>query len=102
MPEHQISERGRAMIIAAAVLDRSSSADPDDDLAVLARQLNRANEEVERLRKRPEPVTVTQQNAKDEIERCMSDLVDLLALFVTTEIDPRAWSRLLIYAPKDL
>jgi hypothetical protein len=47
MAEYLISERGRALIIAAAVLDRSN-ADPDDDIAVLARQLIVANEEIER------------------------------------------------------
>lgn len=43
-----ISERGRALILAAAVLDRPS-ADPDDDLAILARQLTRAQEEIDKL-----------------------------------------------------
>jgi hypothetical protein len=43
-----ISERGRALILAAAVLDRPN-ADPDDDMAVLARQLIRAQEEIESL-----------------------------------------------------
>lgn len=43
--ENQISERGRALILAAAVLDRPN-ADPDDDIAVLARQFNRAHEEL--------------------------------------------------------
>lgn len=46
--EYLISERGRALIIAAAVLDRPN-ADPDDDLAVLARQLTRAQEEIDSL-----------------------------------------------------
>lgn len=44
--DHQISERGRALILAAAVLERPN-ADPDDDLAVLARQLTRAQEEID-------------------------------------------------------
>lgn len=48
MAEHLISERGRALILASAVLDRPN-ADPDDDIAVLARQLTRAQEEVEQL-----------------------------------------------------
>lgn len=43
---NQISERGRALILAAAVLDRPN-ADPDDDIAVLARQLTRAQEEID-------------------------------------------------------
>jgi hypothetical protein len=46
-PKHLISERGRALIIASTVLDRSD-VDPDSDLAVLARQLTRAQEELER------------------------------------------------------
>lgn len=44
-----VSERGRALILAAAVLDRPN-ADPDDDMAVLARQLNRAHEAAETMR----------------------------------------------------
>ena len=43
---------------------------------------------------------VTQANAANEIEKRMSELSDLLALFVDTEIDPRSWSQLLIYAPR--
>jgi hypothetical protein len=44
---------------------------------------------------------VTPANAKFEIEKRMAELVDLLAVFaVDTELDPRAWSRLLIYAPQ--
>ena len=43
--EYLISERGRALILAAAALDRPN-ADPDDDIAVLARQLTRAQEEI--------------------------------------------------------
>ena len=50
MPEHQISERGRALILAAGILDRPH-ADPDDDLAVLARQLTRAQEEIDSLQR---------------------------------------------------
>ena len=50
---------------------------------------------------RPQPRTVvTQANAKEEIERRMSDLVDLLALFIDIKVNPRFWSTLLIYAPK--
>lgn len=45
---HLISERGRALIIAADVLDRSDG-DPDGDIAILARQLQRAQEEIEIL-----------------------------------------------------
>lgn len=48
MPEYLISERGRALILAAAILDRPGG-DPDDDLAVLARQLTRAQEEIDNL-----------------------------------------------------
>lgn len=40
---NQIGERGRALIMAAAVLDRPN-VDPDDDLTILARQLTRAQE----------------------------------------------------------
>ena len=40
------SERGRALIIAAKILDRLH---PDDDLAVLARALKRAQEERDSL-----------------------------------------------------
>lgn len=47
MPE-TISERGRALILAAAVLDRPN-ADPDDDLAILARWLSRCAYENDRL-----------------------------------------------------
>jgi hypothetical protein len=50
MPEHLISERGRALILAAAILDRPD-ADPDDDVAVLARQLTRAQEEIDNLQR---------------------------------------------------
>ena len=46
MADKQISERGQALIIAAAVLDRPN-ADPDDDIAILARQLTRAQEEID-------------------------------------------------------
>ena len=42
------AERQRALKLAAIVLDRPHG-DPDDDLAVLARQLNRAQAQVERL-----------------------------------------------------
>jgi hypothetical protein len=42
---------------------------------------------------------VNEANAKQEIEHRMSDVADLLALFVDVEIDPRAWQQLLIYAP---
>lgn len=45
--------------------------------------------------------TVTDSNAKAEIERRMSDLVDLLAVFLDADIDERAWKQLLIYAPRD-
>lgn len=45
-----ISERGRALILAAAVLDRPN-ADPDDDIAILARQLGRAQEEIDSLQR---------------------------------------------------
>lgn len=51
MEEHLISERGRALILAAAILDRPH-ADPDDDLAVLARQLTRAQEEIDGLKRK--------------------------------------------------
>ncbi len=44
--------------------------------------------------------TVTADNAKVEIERRMSELVDLLAIFLDADIDPRAWRQLLTYAPK--
>lgn len=47
--EPLISERGRALILAAAILDRPN-ADPDDDIAVLARQLTRAVEEIDKLK----------------------------------------------------
>jgi len=47
-------------------------------------------------------IPVTERNAKAEIEKRMGELVDLLALFVETEIDPRAWRQLLIYAPAEL
>ena len=49
-PSPSISERGQALILAAAVLDRPN-ADPDDDIAILARQLGRAQEEAEKMRK---------------------------------------------------
>jgi hypothetical protein len=42
---------------------------------------------------------VTADNAKVEIERRMSELVDLLAIFLDADIDPRAWRQLLTYAP---
>lgn len=43
--------------------------------------------------------TVDSSNCKQHIEQRMSDLVDLLAMFPEAEIDGRAWSALLIYAP---
>ena len=47
-------------------------------------------------------LTVTESNAKVEIERRIGDLVDLLAVFLDAGIDERAWRQLLIYAPHDL
>jgi hypothetical protein len=44
-----VYERESSRILANKILDRPSG-DPDDDLAVLARQLLRADEEIERLR----------------------------------------------------
>lgn len=44
-------------------------------------------------------VPVTVDNAKVEIERRMSELTDLLAIFFDADIDPRAWQQLLTYAP---
>jgi hypothetical protein len=44
-----MTEKEETVILANKVLDRIS-ADPDDDLAMLARQFLRAREEVERLR----------------------------------------------------
>lgn len=45
-------------------------------------------------------VAVTKENAKEELERRMSELTDLLAIFFDADIDPRAWQQLLTYAPK--
>lgn len=45
------AERQRALELAERILDRPN-ADPDDDLAVLARQLIRAQEEINSLRQR--------------------------------------------------
>ncbi len=45
-----ISERKRALLLAAKILDRPN-ADPDDDLALLARQLSRACDEMHQLEK---------------------------------------------------
>lgn len=45
----QVNEREQAQILAAAVLDRPN-ADPDDDVALLARQLQQALEEIEQLK----------------------------------------------------
>lgn len=45
-----IPEHGRALILAATVLDRVN-ADPDDDLAVLARQLVRTSEANDLMRR---------------------------------------------------
>jgi hypothetical protein len=42
------SERDRALVLAGSILDRPNG-DPDDDIAVLARQLTRAQEEIEHL-----------------------------------------------------
>ena len=39
-------ERGQALILAAIILDKPN-ADPDSDIAVLARQLNRAQEQLD-------------------------------------------------------
>ena len=50
------------------------------------------------LIREPEPM-VTEKIAKASIESRMAELVELLAAFPTTEIDPRAWSQLLVYAP---
>jgi hypothetical protein len=48
--------------------------------------------------------TVTPENAKEQIERRMSELVDLLATFpeMKGKIDPHAWSQLEIYSPNKL
>jgi len=43
-----ISERRRALILAASLLD-NPDLDPDADIVVLARQLTRAQEEIEAL-----------------------------------------------------
>jgi hypothetical protein len=48
MSDHLISERGRALILAAAILDRPNT-DPDSDLVIMARQLTRAQEEIDSL-----------------------------------------------------
>jgi hypothetical protein len=48
--QSRITERGQALILAAAILDRPQ-ADPDDDLAVLARQLTRSQESIDALEK---------------------------------------------------
>ena len=47
-------------------------------------------------------VPVTKANAKIEIERRLSGLTDLLAIFFDADVDPRAWRQLLTYAPKDV
>lgn len=47
---HLISERGRALILASAILDNQKF-DPDEDISVLARQLNRAQEEIDKLQR---------------------------------------------------
>jgi hypothetical protein len=52
-----------------------------------------------------EPATgtvVTDENAPERIEQCMSELVDFLAAFPHAPIDARAWSRLLIYCPGEI
>lgn len=38
--------------------------------------------------------------AKADIEAKMAELVDLLAVHIDVEVDPRAWRQLLIYVPK--
>jgi hypothetical protein len=45
-----INERGRALALAVRLTDRPDTDPPDDDLILLARQLIRAHEEIERLR----------------------------------------------------
>jgi hypothetical protein len=45
-------------------------------------------------------VPTSPRTAKIEIEALMGELVDLLAVHLDASIDPRAWSQLLIYAPK--
>ena len=37
---------------------------------------------------------------KSQIEAAMAELVDLLAANPETEIDPRAWSQLMVYSPQ--
>jgi hypothetical protein len=49
--EHLISERGRALILASAVLD-NHLLDPDEDIVILARQLTRAQEAIDELERR--------------------------------------------------
>jgi hypothetical protein len=46
LQESLISERGRALIIASSILDN-----PDSDIVVLARQLTRAQEEIDQLKR---------------------------------------------------
>jgi hypothetical protein len=51
---HVISETDEAVIIANKILDRVN-ADPDDDLAILARQFLRAREQIAKMEGRREP-----------------------------------------------
>ena len=72
-------ERESSRILAERILNRPSG-DPDDDLAVLARQLLRADEEIERLRAEVETWKDRWESANealnatvDEIRRVTSD-----------------------------
>lgn len=70
-----MSEKEEAVILANKVLERGGSADPDDDLAILARQFLRAKELADRSTARlveiTEPGSIGAFAARDqERERC--------------------------------
>ena len=73
-------ERESSRILAERIILNRPSGDPDDDLAVLARQLLRADEEIERLRAEVETWKDRWESANealnatvDEIRRVTSD-----------------------------
>lgn len=65
-------ERDRALLLAGRVLERPN-ADPDEDIAVLARQLNRAQEEIDRLHNTIVQIQAAAQVVRQSLEQALSE-----------------------------
>lgn len=70
-----MSENDEATVIANRVLDRPS-ADPDDDLAILARQLLRAREEIARLAKIADAATKLREHQDQFGQKHIKDYLE--------------------------